>query len=315
MTAPMLDLTNQLKAKAAISADDTLALRRIVWRDGAIDPAEADAIFELNGAVKATSREWVDFFVEAMKQYVVRQQTPEGYVDDAKAAWLMERIDRDGFVDSLGELELLVEVMEDATVVPATLRAYALRQIEAVVLTGTGPTRDGGSLEAGSISAAEVALLRRILFSQASDGPAMISRAEADMLFRIKDATLGVANAPEWQTLFVQAVGNHLMAHSDYHPLGRDEAARLDAFMDDTHVSIAGFFGKMAHARLGGLRAAFAAKPEAVERDAAIAADRAIDPAERVWLRERIEADNRLDPLEKALLAFLSEENGSSISL
>ena len=101
MTAPMLDLTTQLKAKAAITADDTLALRRIVWRDGAIDPAEAEAIFDLNTAIKATSREWVDFFVEAMKQYVVHQQAPVGYVDDAKAAWLMARIDSDGWVDSL----------------------------------------------------------------------------------------------------------------------------------------------------------------------------------------------------------------------
>lgn len=315
MTAPMLDLTTQLKAKAAISADDTLALRRIVWRDGAIDPAEADAIFDLNTAIKATSREWVDFFVEAMKQYVVHQQAPVGFVDDAKAAWLMARIDSDGFVDSLGELELLVEVMEDATAVPASLQAYALRQIEAIVLTGSGPTRRGGSLQAGSIEAAEVVLLRRMLFAQASDGPAMISRTEADMLFRIKDATLGAANAPEWQTLFVQAVGNHLMAHSDYHPLARDEAARLDAFMDDTHVSIAGFFGKMAHAGLGGgFGAAFAAKPVAVDRDAAIAADRAVTSEERAWLQARIEADTKLDPLEKALLTFLSEESGSPIS-
>ncbi len=315
MTAPMLDLTTQLKAKAAISADDTLALRRIVWRDGAIDPAEADAIFDLNTAIKATSREWVDFFVEAMKQYVVHQQAPVGTVDDAKAAWLMARIDSDGVVDSLGELELLVEVMEDATAVPASLQAYALRQIEAIVLTGSGPTRRGGSLQAGSIDAAEVVLLRRMLFAQASDGPAMISRTEADMLFRIKDATLGAANAPDWQALFVQAVGNHLMAHSDYHPLARDEAARLDTFMDDTHVSIAGFFGRMAQAGLGGgFGAAFAAKPKAVDRDAAIAADRAIDSEERAWLRARIEADTTLDLLEKALLTFLSEESGSPIS-
>jgi len=181
-------------------------------------------------------------------------------------------------------------------------------------MTGSGPTRRGGSLEAGSICATEVALLRRMLFAQASEGPAMISRTEADMLFRIKDATLGAANAPEWQGLFVQAVGNHLMAYSDYHPLARDEAARLDAFMDDTHVSIAGFFGKMAHAGLSGFAAVFAPKPGAVDRDAAIAADRAIDSEEKAWLQSRIEADNTLDPLEKALLTFLSEESGAPIS-
>ncbi len=314
MTAAMLDLTAQLKAKSTITADDTLALRRLAWRDGAIDPAEADAIFDLNNCVRASSSEWVDFFVEAMKHYLVRQQAPAGYVDDAKTAWLMARIDRDGRVDSLGELELLVGVLEDAINVPETLKAYALRQIEAVVLTGEGPTRDGGSLDAGRISASEVKLLRRLLFSQAGDGPAMVSRAEADMLFRIKDATLGAANSPEWQTLFVQAVGNHLMAHSDYHPLARSEAARLEAFMDDTHVSIGRFFGRMAKSGLTGwIREA--PEPSAAEHDAAVENDRAIAPGEQAWLRSRVDADHTLDPLEQALLAFLSDESGRPISL
>ncbi len=60
---------------------------------------------------------------------------------------------------------------------------------------------------------------------------------------------------------------------------------------------------------------AFAARPEAVDRDAAIAADRAIDSDERAWLRSRIEAGTTPDPLEKALRAFLSEESGLPISI
>lgn len=306
MTAQISDLAAELKARATITAEDTLAVRRIAWPDGKIDPGEAEAIFDLNTAVKGASREWVDFFVEAISTYLVRQQAPIGYVDDAQAAWLMAKIDADGRVDSLGELELLVKILEDATNVPEALKAYALDQIEQVVLTGTGPTRDGGSLDPGSINATEVKLLRRMLFAQASDGPGSISRAEADMLFRIKDATLGADNASEWKTLFVQAVGNHLMAHTDYHPISRDRAAQLDTFMNDTHSSVIGFLGRMNPVR--GFGEVFG-KHQTVDRDAAVAADRAIDPAENAWLNAEIDADNQRDPLEEALLAFIADES------
>ncbi|MGH6613147.1 hypothetical protein [Sphingomonas sp.] len=309
MTAPIFDLTTRLKAKAELTSEDTLAMRRIVWPDGAIEPAEADAIFDLNTSVKSKSREWVDFFVEAMNAYLVEQQSPRGYVDDAKAGWLMARVDGDGRVDSLGELELLVKVLESATNVPEALKTYALRQIETIVLTSTGPTRDGGSLDAGSINATEVKLLRRLLYAQAGDGPALVSRAEADMLFRIKDATLAAANAPEWQTLFVQAVGNHLMAHSDYQPLSHERATELDSVMNDTRSGVGGFLGRLAESNINdGFRSVFGKKPQPVDHDAAVAADRAVVADEQAWLTSRIDADQRLDPLEKALLAFIAAE-------
>jgi hypothetical protein len=316
MSAEMFDLATRLKGGATITAEDTLAIRRVVWPDGAIDPAEAEAIFDINTAVKSSAREWVDFFVEAMKQYVVHQQEPVGYIDDAKAAWLIQRIDSDGKVESQGELELLVEILEDATNAPENLKTYALAQIRNAVLTGSGPTRNGGTLDPGSINATEVALLRRLLYAQASDGPGMISAAEADMLFALKDATLGAANAPEWQIFFVQAVGNHLMAHSDYHPLARDEAARLDTFMNDTHVSIGGFLAKMAASALGGgFRQAIASQRPRVDHLAAVAADQAITPNELSWLKSRIDADGTFDPFEKALIAFVSAESGQAIPL
>ena len=313
MTAPFSDLAAGVKARATITAEDTLEIRRAVWPDGKIDPAEAEAIFDVNASVKGSAQDWVDFFAQAISTYVVWQQSPVGYVDDAKADWLMAKIDADGRVDSLGELELLVKILEDATNIPDTLKDYALRQIEQIVLTGTGPTRDGGSLDSGSINATEANLLRRMLFAQASDGPASISRAEARMLFRIKDATISGDNAPEWKTLFVQAIGNHLMAHNLYHPLARERAARLEAFMNDTRSSPGAFLGRMFSSKPArGFADAFA-KPKAVDQDAAIAADRAIDASEEAWLKAEVNADGKLDPLEEALLAFLAEESGTAI--
>jgi hypothetical protein len=65
--------------------------------------------------------------------------------------------------------------------------------------------RAGGELSPGHVNAAEAAILRRVLFAP----PAMagaVSCAEAELLFRLKDATLGAANALEWKQLFVQGV-------------------------------------------------------------------------------------------------------------
>ncbi|QNA83851.1 hypothetical protein G4G27_07520 [Sphingomonas sp. So64.6b] len=312
MTAPIFDLTAKLKAKADITSEDTLAMRRLAWPDGLIDPAEADAIFDLNTSVKGKSRDWVDFFVEAMTVYLVEQQEPKGYIDEAKASWLMAKIDSDGRVDSLGELELLVKLLETAINVPDTLKSYALSQIEAIVLTGTGPTRDGGSLDAGSVSPAEAKLLRRLLFAQGGDGPALVSRAEADMLFRLKDATLAATNAPEWSTLFVQAVGNHLMAHGDYHPLDRERAVELNTFMSDTRSSVGGFFGGIAGSNVAPrFSTVFGRKGVPRDRDADVAADRAIVADEKSWLTSRLEADHALDSLEQALLEFIASESGA----
>ena len=310
MTAPFLALAADLKAGAALAPEDVLSLRRNAWPDGRIDPAEAEAMFDLNDAVKSAEGEWVDFFVEALCNYVVYQTAPAGYVDESNAAWLIARIDRDGRVESRAELELLVKVLEVATAVPASLQHYALAQIETAVLTGVGPTRTG-ALDPGAINATEAQLLRRILFAQAGDGPACISRAEAELLFRLKDASLGAANAPEWERLFVQAVGNHLMAHNSYRPLARDEASRLDAFMADNQPSIAGFFRRMASAGLSGFSSAPAARPD---RQALQDAARAIDPAEAAWLKERLAAQPGHDPLEVALLAFIAEESGQQLA-
>jgi hypothetical protein len=312
MSMNFTDLSAQLKAKSAIDAEDTLALRRLAWPDGKIDPAEVEAIFDLNAVCKGTSREWVDFFVEAITEYVVRQQQPVGYVDEANAAWVIAKIDSDGKVESLGELELLVKILEIATNVPDSLKSYALRQIETIVVSGEGVTRDGGSLGKGMISDSEVKLLRRMLFAQAGDGPASISRAEADMLFRIKDATLGANNAAGWQQLFIQCVGNHLMAHSDYVPLAREEAVRLDAFMNDTKSDVGGFFLRMAKTNFGeAFGSHFKSHSKKVDHDAAVAQDRAIAADEAAWLKAEIDADGSLDPLEQALLHFVAEESGS----
>jgi len=308
--AALADLTSTLTEARRIGAEDVLRLRRLVWGDAAVSPDEANALMALNAACPVQAPEWIDYFVEVMVDYIVHQQSPEGYVDEAKAQWLMDWIDKDGRLDSRGELELLVKVMETAISTPDRLRVYALKQVEAAVLTGEGPTRreriDGdGRLDPHGINATECELLSRILYAQGGDGALIVSTEEADMLFRIKDATIDRDNAPQWAGLFVHAVANHLMAHRNYETLSREDQLRLDAYTTDTGVHIGRFFRRMVGMEGAALPPAVMDIPDRMNDDAAIAADAKLTSAEIKWVIKRIREDGRCDPLEKQLIAFL----------
>jgi hypothetical protein len=311
MTMNFPELARQAAADGAISAEEVLSLRRAAWPDGRIDQTEAEAILAINDVVSAKSPEWIDFLVEAVGEYVLNATEPKGYVADAAADWLIARLDQDGRLDSAAELELLVRVLEKALGTPDRLKNYALAQIERAVLTGEGPTRDGGALDAGSITEAECKLLRRVIFASGGDRPAAVSLAEAEMLFRLKDATLDAANATEWQRLFVQGVGNYLQGWNNARGVTRERAAELESFMNDTTSGLGHFFGRMTRLGAKDLGAAAqnliaGAKPA---RDYAgeAGADAVLTSPEKAWLDGRIQADGRTDPLEQALLAFLAE--------
>ena len=278
MTMHFSDVARQAMADGAISADEVLALRRAGWADGQISPEEAEAIFAINHRLDRPASEWAEFFIEAIGEYVVNQLEPRGYVTDEQGRWLISRIEQDDKLHSLTELELLVRVFEKAEDVPETLRAFAMEQIERAVLTGEGPTRCGGRLDKGNVTLAEARLLRRMLFSSGSDRPAGISRREAEMLFRIKDATLGANNDPEWKRLFVQGVGNYLQGFTGHTALSRERAVQLEAF-----------------------KQAGPALDQLVEQARAVTSD------EQAWLDAQVNADGQVDEYEEALLAFLAE--------
>jgi hypothetical protein len=311
MTFSFANLADALKSGAQISPEDVLAARRWAWSDGGISPPEAETIFELNQLIREPSVEWSDFFVEALNEYIVNGQEPRGYVDAAKADWLVMQVDQDGRVDTLTELELLVKVLETALNVPESLKDYALRQLEQVVLTGEGPTRRGGSVRPGVIDEAEVALLRRLIFAAGCDGALIVGREEVEMLWRLKDATVGAANAEGWQALFVQAVGNHLMAYSAYRPLDRGEAARLEAFVANNDSSFGRFVGRMLRSNpVEAARGLIDGGTPGVDHAGEAAKAEEVSSAESAWVPGHVDADGRLDSLEQALLAFIERERG-----
>ena len=314
-------MTFQFEALAAhvaedgqVTHEDILALRRLGWGDGKIHREEAEAIFALNRELVAPHADWVDFFVEALSDFVINGTAPRGYVDDQEANWLINALDADGRLETMAELELLVRVMELAQNVPDRLKHYALKQIEDAVLTGTGPTRCGGELSAHHITEAECRLVRRIVFSCAGHGPAAVSRHDAEMLFRLKDETLGAPNAAEWKQLFVHGVGNYLMGFTrPGAQLSHARMKELESFMDSGEHGIGRFMGRMASAapqvrnHFGRVFGKKQAEPDNFDR---MVQGEVVTQDERNWLDSQIEANGQVDEFDQALLDFLAEELG-----
>lgn len=311
------ELVARIVQAGQVSEGDILELRDAVWADDTISQPQVDGIFMINDRCEASSQAWIEFFIEAVEHYLLHQKQPFGFMDEEGAAWLQQRIDRAGRVASAVEMELLVHILEAAENAPESLKDYALGEIERTIMTGSGATRFG-PIRPNCIDDIEVQLLRRLIFASGGEGAIVVGSGEADMLFRIKDATLGRPTAPAWLTLFVQAVGNHLLAHSNYRPLSLEEAARLHAEMERNTPSIAGFLSRMIprdRAGCGTIVDAFKDLfPKQESRASALLCPEpssSLTSDEAGWLKTRIAADDQVDDYEKALLTFIIEEVGN----
>ena len=252
-------------------------LRRSIWSDGQINRVEADTLFLANDQLRGSDAEWGVFFTEALVEYMVDGGPRAGQIDETRARWLKARILFNGRVTERDELEVLLRALERAQLAPAWLRNLALEEIAQAVIQGLGSTRPDGNTPAGSINADEVKALRRILF--AHGGPA-ISRADIEVLFRIKQATLDGDNAPEWETLFVDGASAYLLGFGGIYNLSDERSAELEDFLTHTGAAIGDFLN--------------------------LAMRNAMDEGDIYGL---LEVDGTLDPLEKVLVAFLASRH------
>lgn len=314
MTAHFADITRQAAIDGTISDAEVLQMRASGWADGKIQREEAEALFAANQAAANPSPVWSDFFVEAMRNFVLECQQPRGYVSDADAEWLIGMVKADGRVCSMTELELLMQVIEKGLNAPDSLKTYVLEVVEQAVLTGTGPTRDGGMLSDTQVTEAEVRILRRVIFGSASDRPAAVSQREAEVLFRLKDATLLQANAPEFQRLFVQGVGNYLLGYASQSAhLDRARMLELEAFVADNSVRVGRFMGQMARSAPNAFGVVFGRKDANMpSREQQVAEAAEFTAVEESWLDQMIDANGQVDAYDQALLEFLAEEAGEA---
>ena len=314
MSMHFADIAQRAAADGTISADEILAMRQAGWADGRMTRDEAEAIFAAQRALSRPSNEWSDFFVEAIKQHVLEGSEPRGYTSEEEARWLIGQVEADGRVCSMTELELLTRIVEKARDVPQILKTFVLGVLEQAFLTGTGPTRSGGDLSDAHVTEDECMLIRRTIFGTGGERPAGVSRAEAEMLFRVKAATDLSANVPEFKRLFVQGVANYLMGFTaPSAQLDRERMLELDAFMGDTDHGVGQFVGRMFTATPNSFGRIFGnRKPASPTRAERVAQAQDVTGAEQDWLDAQIHADGKVDDYERALIEFFAEENGEA---
>jgi hypothetical protein len=313
---PVSEILARVKSTGKVTAEDALAARRAVYgNDGAIDPHEIEGLFAVDEAAREADPAWRMLLVEAGADYIVHQQKPSGYIDEANADWLIARIGKDGVVKTATELELLVKVLEAANSSPEKLVKYALRQVQSAVVDGTGPVASGDHLHAGRVGRAEVDLIRRILYAFGGDAGIAITRSEAEVLFDINDKTVEADNDPAWTDLFVKAVANCIMAASGYVVPPREVALRREEWLDSDSGGVGNFFARMVSGGLRGVIDAYvtptgehALGVRNHRRDLEIAAAEIVNENEADWLAHRIGRDGNLHRNEKALLRFIHDE-------
>jgi len=307
------EVVKAILARGKITADDVLDLRHRVFLKGVVTPDNAAMVFALNDRLEQSADpSWPPFFAEVLTDYLVLQADPRGYISDANADWLIARIGRAGHVETAGELELLVKVLERAQSSPVKLVTFALEQVKSGVIRCQGYVGACHQNELGVVDKTEVELVRRILYAYGGDGNVSITRQEAGILFDINDATDEAKNDPAWADLFVKALANFLLATSGYQVPTREEALRREAWLDEPAAGVGAFMGEM---MAGSLNAIWQAvkhgtidgEPRHKSESSPAAAEPLASADDARWLAERIGRDHVKRADEVALINFLKD--------
>lgn len=287
---------------------DVLAMRRVVYTDGGLQQADADLLCEALEAVgDGACDEWSAFFVEAMTDWMVLSAMPRGYIAEDRGLWFARCIAHDGIVTTRTGFDALVYAMERARRVPASLTTLAIATVRAGFVENRGPLAHGGA--APFLTAEDVTLIRRTLFAAAGEGTCFVSRAEAEALFDIAEATAGRTAGSGFEDLFARAVGNHLLAAGGVVAPDAGEALRRERWLDDRQPlghGIGEFFARALTAAVGG--DSFSTGGWVAGSAAQHVLAETIDEVEAAWLVARLHRDGGLSDAEKRLLRFLKTE-------
>ena len=117
-------LKRELLEDGVIDAAEVVKLKELLYEDGIIDKKEADFLFELNDAVsgKDNAPEWKEFFIQAICDFLLKDEVSPGVIDPEEEMWLLKKIESDGQVDDV-EKDLLIALKENAKTFPTALEA------------------------------------------------------------------------------------------------------------------------------------------------------------------------------------------------
>lgn len=271
-----------------------------VFRDGVVTREEAERLFELHPRLSASSPGWDARFVEAICDFLLKVEPPEGWISDEEADWLISEIEaRAPALPSEAELELLLTALRLASGAPPRLGRYAL---------GLSCRR---IVENGRADADDVERVRRAIYAPASDGGLWVTREEAALLFRTNDAIAHARNDESWNDLFARCVGNHLLAAAHPDPISEGEALRRETWLKSkgggvfsafSNVFGEGWFERVTHDPRRAARARNAAVDASQRKGEVLSED------ETGWFLRRLGWDKTISPAERALIAFLEAE-------
>lgn len=311
----------ELTRRGSIRDLDVARFRRSIYEDGAISRVEAEALFALNEACPVQDASWPILFVEAITDFIVNTEPPEGYVTAENASWLVKQITKKGHIASKADLDLLVSVIDKARWAPESLGLLALQQVHRAVATAEGPLRAGQSLAVGRITPSDVALIRRILYALAGASGIAVTQGETDVLFQIEDALATDGNDPAWTDLFVKAITNGLMAACGYKTPSRTDALQAGRWLEQRGELLPdAMLASLVKTSLGmvwGLYHDQSREERAIQqlerRRIEIITAEDITPVELDWLAARLGRDGRLTANEAALVAVLRTESPRAV--
>ena len=195
-----------------IEADEVSTLRRWFYGDGLLHREDAEGLFQVQARLGGCCAGFNRLFVEAITDFVVYQNLPTGKVTAEQADWLISQLGGpEAVVETKVELDLLLQVLEEAHAIPASLAAFALSQVRHAAITGEGPAASGRVHFSRTVDAGDIALLTRILDGARGPTGIAVSRAEADILFDIADACQDGQNDGAWDVLFTRAIASHMI--------------------------------------------------------------------------------------------------------
>lgn len=299
------DLQVMMTRVARLGEMSEAEARRImneVYQDGIVSRGEAEALFRLNDTLANSDPLWTSRFIEAVKDYLVTREPPEGWVTEDEADWLIAQVDHSGGAQSLDEIDLLLAVLRHADGAHEHLSRYTLGAISQHIKS------------VGYADDEMVERMRFALYASSGDGGVWVTRHEATILFETNDAVAFARNAASWNDLFARAVGNHLMARAHPNPQSEADALSREAWLNDTSVGSGGFMSRMAGSFGKGWFAKVAYDPRKAQRAQVLANEAALREAEKVttaendWFLERLGMDNKVSPAERSLVAFLKAE-------
>lgn len=287
-----------------IAENDIVELRQSSYSDGKINSEEF--ICTLNAIAKIENNQdyWKYFVEDIVCDYVLKQKSPQDYVNIEDCEKIIEILTINGRIKNLTSLKLIIKLINNSVEIPSELNDIVLNEIKNTISTGQGITRKSNNNSTPHIEDSELGILKGVLFAISGSNSSTIGKNEADYLFEIKDIIKDGNNCPEWSDFFAKSIGNHLMAHNFYTKISRNRAIEHEKFLNEKPSGIANFISRM-----------FNSSPQKLDDDPwdddhgydDIERDEQITKTENTWLLEKIHKDNIVDKYEQAILDFIKQ--------